>query len=64
MVENAPLQHTLNADVFDIPWTDMVLKEKIGAGSFGTVHRAEWNGEVSSNSVSIYLFFFYFLLNV
>ncbi|KAL7617520.1 hypothetical protein Lser_V15G01956 [Lactuca serriola] len=45
MVENAPLQHTLNADVFDIPWTDMVLKEKIGAGSFGTVHRAEWNGE-------------------
>ncbi|KAL7617519.1 hypothetical protein Lser_V15G01957 [Lactuca serriola] len=45
MVENAPLQHTLNADVFDIPWTDMVLKEKIGAGSFGIVHRAEWNGE-------------------
>nr|KAJ0227052.1 hypothetical protein LSAT_V11C100020690 [Lactuca sativa] len=47
MVENAPLQHTLNADVFDIPWTDMVLKEKIGAGSFGIVHRAEWNGEVA-----------------
>ncbi|KAI3738178.1 hypothetical protein L2E82_28198 [Cichorium intybus] len=45
MVENAPLHHTLNVDVFDIPWTDMVLKEKIGAGSFGTVHRADWNGE-------------------
>lgn len=60
MVENAPLQHTLNADVFDIPWTDMVLKEKIGAGSFGTVHRAEWNGEVSSNS-SLYFFIFIFL---
>ncbi|KAI3788870.1 hypothetical protein L2E82_01650 [Cichorium intybus] len=45
MVENAPLHHTLNVDVFDIPWTDMVLKVKIGAGSFGTVHRTDWNGE-------------------
>ncbi|XP_045813379.1 serine/threonine-protein kinase CTR1-like isoform X1 [Trifolium pratense] len=27
-----------------IPWNDLVLKEKIGSGSFGTVHRAEWNG--------------------
>ncbi|GAB2300683.1 copper transport protein ctr1 [Dionaea muscipula] len=28
----------------DIPWSDLVLKERIGAGSFGTVHRAEWHG--------------------
>ncbi|KAM7463833.1 hypothetical protein LguiA_031954 [Lonicera macranthoides] len=28
----------------DIPWSDLDLKEKIGAGSFGTVHRAEWHG--------------------
>ncbi|XP_022747277.1 serine/threonine-protein kinase CTR1-like [Durio zibethinus] len=34
----------LEVDDFDIPWSDLVLKEKIGAGSFGTVHRAEWNG--------------------
>ncbi|KAG8050273.1 hypothetical protein GUJ93_ZPchr0009g1750 [Zizania palustris] len=27
-----------------IPWNELVLKEKIGAGSFGTVHRADWNG--------------------
>ncbi|CAI8602560.1 unnamed protein product [Vicia faba] len=27
-----------------IPWNDLNLKEKIGSGSFGTVHRAEWNG--------------------
>ncbi|XP_073223308.1 serine/threonine-protein kinase CTR1 isoform X1 [Cicer arietinum] len=27
-----------------IPWSDLILKEKIGSGSFGTVHRAEWNG--------------------
>ncbi|KAL8154276.1 hypothetical protein V2J09_012036 [Rumex salicifolius] len=26
-----------------IPWSEIDLKERIGAGSFGTVHRAEWN---------------------
>ncbi|KAH6798859.1 Protein kinase superfamily protein [Perilla frutescens var. frutescens] len=26
-----------------IHWGELVLKERIGAGSFGTVHRAEWN---------------------
>ncbi|GAA0169518.1 non-receptor serine/threonine protein kinase [Lithospermum erythrorhizon] len=31
-------------EALDIPWSDLVLREKIGAGSFGTVHRAEWNG--------------------
>nr|XP_043611427.1 serine/threonine-protein kinase CTR1 [Erigeron canadensis] len=46
MIENAPLQHVaLDVDVFDIPWNDIVLKEKIGEGSFGTVCRADWNGE-------------------
>ncbi|XP_022743313.1 serine/threonine-protein kinase CTR1-like isoform X2 [Durio zibethinus] len=34
----------LEVDDLDIPWSDLVLREKIGAGSFGTVHRAEWNG--------------------
>ncbi|KAI7754178.1 hypothetical protein M8C21_012596, partial [Ambrosia artemisiifolia] len=36
---------TIDIDVFDIPWTDMVLKDKIGEGSFGNVYRADWNGE-------------------
>ncbi|XP_073033282.1 serine/threonine-protein kinase CTR1-like [Primulina eburnea] len=27
----------------NIPWSDLVLKETIGAGSFGVVHRADWN---------------------
>ncbi|KAJ1699653.1 hypothetical protein LUZ63_008165 [Rhynchospora breviuscula] len=27
-----------------IPWSELALKEKIGAGSFGTVHRADWHG--------------------
>ncbi|KAL2933570.1 Serine/threonine-protein kinase CTR1 [Bienertia sinuspersici] len=27
-----------------IPWSDLVVRDRIGAGSFGTVHRAEWNG--------------------
>ncbi|XP_060176998.1 serine/threonine-protein kinase CTR1-like isoform X1 [Lycium barbarum] len=34
----------LDVEEFNIPWNDLVLREKIGAGSFGTVHRADWNG--------------------
>ncbi|CAN4118854.1 unnamed protein product [Withania somnifera] len=34
----------LDIEEFNIPWNDLVLKEKIGAGSFGTVHRADWQG--------------------
>ncbi|OMO68210.1 hypothetical protein COLO4_29817 [Corchorus olitorius] len=34
----------LEVDDLDIPWNDLILRERIGAGSFGTVHRAEWNG--------------------
>ncbi|XP_044479033.1 serine/threonine-protein kinase CTR1-like [Mangifera indica] len=26
----------------DIPWSELVLKKKIGKGSYGTVHLAEW----------------------
>ncbi|KAK3132638.1 hypothetical protein QOZ80_6AG0525500 [Eleusine coracana subsp. coracana] len=35
---------SLAADDLIIPWSELVLKEKIGAGSFGTVHRADWHG--------------------
>ncbi|KAL0708938.1 hypothetical protein Bca4012_015916 [Brassica carinata] len=34
----------LDGDDMDIPWCDLNVKERIGAGSFGTVHRAEWHG--------------------
>ncbi|KAK9127647.1 hypothetical protein Syun_016444 [Stephania yunnanensis] len=34
----------IDVDDLDIPWTDLILKEKVGAGSFGTVHHADWNG--------------------
>ncbi|KAF3441720.1 hypothetical protein FNV43_RR15635 [Rhamnella rubrinervis] len=34
----------LDIDDLDIPWNDLDLKERIGAGSFGTVHRADWHG--------------------
>ncbi|KAL1545745.1 copper transport protein ctr1 [Salvia divinorum] len=37
-------EYTFYVDDLNIPWSDLVLKEIIGAGSFGTVHRAEWNG--------------------
>ncbi|KAB1221280.1 Serine/threonine-protein kinase CTR1 [Morella rubra] len=35
---------SLDIEDFNISWNDLVLKERIGAGSFGTVHRADWNG--------------------
>ncbi|XP_055807072.1 serine/threonine-protein kinase CTR1-like isoform X2 [Solanum dulcamara] len=34
----------LDVEEFNIPWNDLVLREKIGAGSFGTVHRGDWHG--------------------
>ncbi|CAA0830402.1 Protein kinase superfamily protein [Striga hermonthica] len=37
-------EFTFDVDDLKIPWCDLALKEKIGSGSFGTVHRAEWNG--------------------
>ncbi|KAK6943981.1 Serine-threonine/tyrosine-protein kinase, catalytic domain [Dillenia turbinata] len=43
LIPNIPCD-TLDMDGLEIPWSDLVLKEKIGAGSFGTVHRAEWHG--------------------
>ncbi|XP_010243703.1 PREDICTED: serine/threonine-protein kinase CTR1 isoform X2 [Nelumbo nucifera] len=35
---------SLDVEDFEIPWSDLVLKERIGAGSFGIVHRADWHG--------------------
>ncbi|KAL6145730.1 hypothetical protein ACLB2K_056415 [Fragaria x ananassa] len=35
---------TFDVDDLDIPWSELALKERIGAGSFGTVHRADWHG--------------------
>ncbi|XP_002528586.3 serine/threonine-protein kinase CTR1 [Ricinus communis] len=37
-------EFSLDVEDLDIPWSDLVLKERIGAGSFGTVHRADWHG--------------------
>ncbi|XP_068658828.1 serine/threonine-protein kinase CTR1-like [Aristolochia californica] len=37
-------ESALQIDDLDIPWSDLALKERIGAGSFGTVHRADWHG--------------------
>jgi serine/threonine-protein kinase CTR1 len=36
----------ISVAVYDltIPWCELVLKEKIGAGSFGIVHHADWHG--------------------
>ncbi|XP_050227379.1 serine/threonine-protein kinase CTR1 [Mercurialis annua] len=37
-------EFSLDVEDLDIPWCDLNLKERIGAGSFGTVHRADWHG--------------------
>ncbi|XP_074263665.1 serine/threonine-protein kinase CTR1 [Silene latifolia] len=38
------LEPSLAMDWLEICWDDLHLKERVGAGSFGTVHRAEWHG--------------------
>ncbi|CAL5385754.1 unnamed protein product [Camellia sinensis] len=38
------LEPSLAMDWLEISWDDLHIKERIGAGSFGTVHRAEWHG--------------------
>uniref|UniRef100_A0A803LK60 non-specific serine/threonine protein kinase n=1 Tax=Chenopodium quinoa TaxID=63459 RepID=A0A803LK60_CHEQI len=38
------LEPSLAMDWMEISWDDLHLKERVGAGSFGTVHRAEWHG--------------------
>eukprot|EP00250_Pteridium_aquilinum_P017600 c23699_g4_i1 orf=405-3302(+) len=38
------LELSLALDGFEIGWEELSVKERIGAGSFGTVHRADWNG--------------------
>ncbi|XP_074269128.1 serine/threonine-protein kinase CTR1-like isoform X2 [Silene latifolia] len=35
---------SLDMDDLIISWSDLVMRDRIGSGSFGTVHRAEWNG--------------------
>eukprot|EP01018_Ginkgo_biloba_P040140 Gb_11687 [translate_table: standard] len=40
----ANLELSLAMDGLEIPWEDLILKERIGAGSFGTVHHADWHG--------------------
>ncbi|CAN6584209.1 unnamed protein product [Malus baccata var. baccata] len=38
------LEPSLAMDWLEISWDELNIKERVGAGSFGTVHRAEWNG--------------------
>ncbi|XP_065880355.1 serine/threonine-protein kinase CTR1 isoform X1 [Euphorbia lathyris] len=38
------LEPSLAMDWLEISWDELYIKERVGAGSFGTVHRAEWHG--------------------
>ncbi|KAG2248705.1 hypothetical protein Bca52824_088333 [Brassica carinata] len=38
------LPPSLASDWLEISWDELHIKERVGAGSFGTVHRAEWHG--------------------
>ncbi|PWA59556.1 serine/threonine-protein kinase CTR1 [Artemisia annua] len=38
------LEPSLAMDWLEIAWADLHIKERIGAGSFGTVYRSEWHG--------------------
>ncbi|XP_028802177.1 serine/threonine-protein kinase CTR1 isoform X2 [Neltuma alba] len=38
------LEPSLAMDWLEISWDDLRIKERVGAGSFGTVHRGEWHG--------------------
>ncbi|KAF7850666.1 hypothetical protein BT93_L5136 [Corymbia citriodora subsp. variegata] len=38
------LEPKLAMDWLEISWEELHIKERVGAGSFGTVHRAEWHG--------------------
>ncbi|CDY65536.1 BnaC01g41510D [Brassica napus] len=38
------IEPSLASDWLEISWEELHIKERVGAGSFGTVHRAEWHG--------------------
>ncbi|KAM7259432.1 hypothetical protein ACFE04_015173 [Oxalis oulophora] len=38
------LEPSLAMDWLEIAWEELHIKERVGAGSFGTVHHAEWHG--------------------
>ncbi|XVE95172.1 hypothetical protein REPUB_Repub02eG0073200 [Reevesia pubescens] len=38
------LEPSLAMDWLEISWDELYIKERVGAGSFGTVYRAEWHG--------------------
>lgn len=42
VTSRSSLKYSLVEEDLEIPWSELVLKENIGAGSFGTVHRAKW----------------------
>ncbi|XP_039020501.1 serine/threonine-protein kinase CTR1-like [Hibiscus syriacus] len=46
------LEPSLAMDWLEISWDELHIKEHVGAGSFGTVHRAVWHGSVCDFGLS------------
>ncbi|KAL2498108.1 Protein kinase superfamily protein [Abeliophyllum distichum] len=39
---NSNIEPSLSMDWLEISWNELRIKERVGVGSFGTVHRAKW----------------------
>lgn len=46
------LEPSLAMDWHEISWDELRIKERIGAGSFGTVYRAEWHGSPVASTIN------------
>ena len=45
--------HRDSTDVWEIPYQDIEIGPKIGSGSFGTVYRGKWHGELELNHLTV-----------
>lgn len=50
------MRHRDSSDVWEIPYREIDVGERIGSGSFGTVYKARWHGrscDIGVGSVTI-----------
>lgn len=47
------LRHRDSSDVWEIPYNEMEVGERIGSGSFGTVYKGRWHGPVAVKKLNV-----------